>query len=61
MFKHLRFRYVRDIVKSTLKKIVKPNSPAAPIQNQFLSVKMFVPSRIAIPSLLETPFLSYQH
>lgn len=40
--------------------MVKPRSPAAPIQNQFLSVKMLAPSIRAIPSLLGTPLLSCQ-
>ena len=50
-----------DSVKSTLKKMVKPKSPAAPIQYQFLSTKMLAPSSIDIPSLFGTPFWSYKH
>jgi hypothetical protein len=41
--------------------MVKPKSPAAPIQYQFLSTKMLEPSSIATPSLFGTPFWSYRH
>jgi hypothetical protein len=50
-----------DSVKSTLKKMVKPKRPAAPIQYQFLSTKMLALSSIDTPSLFGAPLWSYKH